>query len=96
MTKKPFVFWRYAHFPYVIGAELIRELDSGYVRAKGYPGFRLRPIRTLPHAEGLALKEKLEALRVAHDLAERVFREGWKQQVIKLFGKDIGDDPIPF
>lgn len=96
MTKKPFVFWRYDRFPYVLGAELVHELGSGYVRAKGCPGFRLHAIRTLPHAEGLALKEKLEALRAAHDLAEHVFHEGWKQQVIELFGKDPDDDPIPF
>lgn len=75
-----YVFWKYDHYPYYLGGELLQVLDSGRVRVKGYDGMALTPIKIVPSDVGQKIKAELDKLRASHARALRDFENEWRSR----------------
>lgn len=75
-----YAFWKYDHYPYHLGGELIQVLDSGRVRVKGYDGMTFTPIKIVPFEIGQKIKAELDKLRAAHATAHSEFENEWRSR----------------
>lgn len=64
MKQKLYAFWKYDLFPFVLGGEITRMDNDGYVETVGYgPGFLFKPIKILPLEEGKRIAMLLTELK---------------------------------
>jgi len=82
MKQKLYAFWRYDHFPYVLGGEITQILPDGSVETFGYgKGFYFQPFKIVPVAEGRKIQAKLDELRVNEREAFKEHHEEWENKV---------------
>jgi hypothetical protein len=71
-----FVFWRYDHFPYVLGAPAVLLQDGSY-EVKSYKMKVTKPLAIYEPATGKAINDSLTRLRRERDMAMAVLHEGF-------------------
>ena len=93
MRTKIVAFWRYDHFPYILGGTVTKINDKGYL-GKGWveteeygAGSWFKPINLLPEKQGIELLNQLSELE-----AERAQA---MEKVSCQFDKKL-DDLLPF
>jgi hypothetical protein len=79
-----YAFWRYDRFPYLLGSEVDKVLDSGAVKVKGYGGACFKPVKILPLDAGKEMHEELERLERAYNRESNELLNKYKKHVIEL------------
>ena len=83
---KLYAFWKNDTPPYLIGGEVDRILEDGYVVAKNFGGYKFNPVKIVPLDIGLELKEKLNKAYNEYETARNRALDDLKQVV-----KEISD-----
>jgi hypothetical protein len=84
-----YAFWKYDHYPYYLGGEILQVLDSGRVRVRGYDGMTFAPIKIIPAETGRKIKVELGELARAYTAASKMLEDEWRDRVNKALM--IGD-----
>jgi len=88
MKQRLYAFWKYDHFPYVLGGEVTKMLPDGAVETVGYgKGFSFTPFKIVPLEEGKKIVAQLQSLKDAKNKAEAEHRKEWNkrlEEIIKI------------
>lgn len=57
-----YAFWNYDVCPYVVGGEISRFLEDGYIESYSYPGMKFKPIAIIPGEAGREALNKIDDL----------------------------------
>lgn len=87
MESKQYVFRKYDIPPYILGGEVEKITDDGFVEIKGCDGYLFKPIKIVSLKEGLRLQKKIDKAyakyrEVTHN-ANKEFKEKLKKIGLK-------------
>lgn len=78
-------FWRYDHFPFVLGGHVTKLRGDGAVETRQYDlGNFFKPFRILPKGKGEEALVQLHNIREEHNKATRVFNKEWQGKLLEI------------
>ena len=86
---KFFAFWEYDQFPYLIGSEILKMLENGKVKVKGYPGYAFTPVFIVPIETGKKIKTYLDCIKEEYFRDLNILKRDYSNRTEEILQKYV-------
>ncbi len=83
-NMKLYAFWENDTPPYLIGGEVEKILEDGWITSKNFVGYKFKPVKIVSFDVGLELKEKLNKAYNEYETARKKALDDLKQVVKEI------------